>query len=348
MMRTAITASGHAMSPAFVVRLPGRERTRRPGRLLRHRTASALVARRSLLVLACAAIGLPAPARAMCDVIPSRVQEFRGAVGSVNRPYAIPNDDGEEILVRVRPGVCDTHSAGFVALPGGVDPEDDYFVTVLFEPPRNAPRNAVVIGSAANRSLCAARVAEAMPLPSGVVATCAEVVPERSDLSIRRECVGGSSSGKRCTDASECPGEGAACQPALLRFRFPDTDALLSDPADPATRYDDRTLTGPTTIAVTPVSAPLPFGLAAARCADTPGLVACVDELYARDGTCATGPDHVDPIFGRFTALPPANDYQALCETPNTPCTGRQDEVRFTVDAAGNALIPMEYRGVLI
>jgi hypothetical protein len=89
----------------------------------------------------------------MCDVIPGVVQEFRGAVGTLNRPYAIPNDDGEEILVRVRPGVCDPGSPGFVDLPGGVEPEDDYFVTVLFEPPGAVPRNAVVIESARNRTL---------------------------------------------------------------------------------------------------------------------------------------------------------------------------------------------------
>ncbi len=101
---------------------------------------------------------------------------------------------------------------------------------------------------------------------------------------------------------------------------------------------------------MTAVSDPLPLGLATARCADTPGLLACIDELYARDGTCETGPEHVDPTFGHFTALPPPNDYQALCTTatPGSPCTGLQGEARFTVDAAGNALIPMDYRGVLI
>ena len=100
--------------------------------------------------------------------------------------------------------------------------------------------------------------------------------------------------------------------------------------------------------AVTPVTAELPFGLASARCADTSGLVACVDELYAQDGTCETGPAHIDPIFGHLTALPPANDFQALCSTEQTECTGAASELRFTVDAAGNALVPMDWRGVLL
>src|SRR5262245_22863559 len=184
------------MSSGLLVHARGLGRTRRPRRSFRHRTATALVARATLAALAGAAIGAPSPARAMCDVIPSRVQEFRGAVGSVNRPYAIPNDDGEEILVRVRPGVCDGGSPGFVDLAGGADPADDYFVTVLFEPPRGGPRNAVVLGT--DQSLCAERVKEARPLPSGVVATCIRAIPQH-DLSIRRECVGGSNSGKRCT-----------------------------------------------------------------------------------------------------------------------------------------------------
>ena len=65
-----------------------------------------------------------------------------------------------------------------------------------------------------------------------------------------------------------------------------------------------------------------------------------MDELYARDGTCETGIDHVDPLFGHFTALPPANNYQALCTTtdPGAPCEPlppKDRELRFTVDAAG-------------
>src|SRR6185295_1434452 len=79
-----------------------------------------------------------------------------------------------------------------------------------------------------------------------------------------------------------------------------------------------------------------------------PGLVACVDELFARDGTCRTSVDSIDPTFGHFTALPPPNDYQALCTSPQSPCTGVATEVRLTVDRAGNLLFPMDWRGVLV
>jgi cysteine-rich repeat protein len=345
--------------------------TRTPRRSPRERRPRAwrAVAAVPFAALFAAALLAPAPARAMCDVIPGVTQEFRGALGSLNRPYAIPNDDGEEILVRLRP-VCEPESRGFADLPGGLAREDDYFATVLFEPPLGGPRNAVVVGTAANRALCEGLAAAAGALPGGGAVTCVSrpfaglcsggandgglceseaqcpqgsclAPPGSPDLAIRDECVGGPRAGEPCLASAEC-GEGGSCLPFRLRLRFPDTDALVGTPDD------DRTLTGPATIAVTPVTEPLPLGLAAARCADTPGLTACIDELYARDGTCETTAAHVDPTFGHFTALPPPNDYQALCETPNTPCTGLQDEVRFTVDAAGNALVPMEYRGVLI
>jgi cysteine-rich repeat protein len=281
----------------------------------------------------------------MCDVIPGVTQEFRSALGSVNRPFAIPNDDGEEILVRLRP-VCEPETTGFANLPGGDVLEDDYLVTVLFEPPGAGARNAVVLGTHANRPRCQALARQAGALPGGGRVCCAgepNCVPAVGPLSIERECVGGSRAGQACSDPGSC-GDGGACLPFRLRFRFPDTDALVGTPDD------DRTLTGPATIAVTAASEPLPLALATARCADTSGLVACVDELYARDGTCETAAEHIDATFGHFTALPPPNDYQALCttETPGSPCRGLASEARFTVDAAGNALVPMDYRGVLI
>jgi len=325
------------------------------------------------LVVALLALLAPQQSAANCNVIPGATSEFRGAVGTVSRPFAIPGDEGEEIAIRVRPGVCDPSSSGFGDrgnAPGG---EDDYFVSVLFEPPGAAPHHAVVLGTASNLATCQARIASAPALANGGTAECQAVPasglcsgggsacstdsecapgvcvaqPGAPDLSVRSECVGGSASAKRCAQNSDCPG--ATCEPAVLTFRFPDTDTRVG------TGTDDLTLTGPATIVVTPVSDPLPFGLssAALRCADPQrpaSVVACIDELYARDGSCNTDPGEIDPTFGHFTALPPANDYQAMCTTvtQGSPCTGGQGELRFTVDHAGNVLIPMDYRGVLV
>ena len=121
-----------------------------------------------------------------------------------------------------------------------------------------------------------------------------------------------------------------------LDLRFPDTDALVG------AVDDDRTLTGPVAIAVSRAGEPLPCGLATAPCAAQPaGLTACVDALRSIDGTCSGAPHET---FASFTALPPANDFQALCVDPVGVCSGRGDELRFAVDAAGNVLLPMDWR----
>jgi Tol biopolymer transport system component len=123
-----------------------------------------------------------------------------------------------------------------------------------------------------------------------------------------------------------------------LRFRFPDTDPLFQG------ENDDRTFTGPAAIAVSAVNDPLPCALTHEPCAAQSGLIACVDELFAIDGTCDPNPE---PVFPHFTALPLPNHYQALCVEPSPPCTGAAEEVRFTVDTTGNILLPMDWRGVL-
>ena len=117
-------------------------------------------------------LGGPRDALAQCDVIPGTIQAFRGALGSLNRPYAIPNDDGEEIRIRLDPEGCEAGTPGFVDLPGGIAPEDDYAVTIVFEPPRGGPRNAVVVTTASNRLLCEAQLPAPGSLPGGGSAHC--------------------------------------------------------------------------------------------------------------------------------------------------------------------------------
>jgi hypothetical protein len=124
-----------------------------------------------------------------------------------------------------------------------------------------------------------------------------------------------------------------------LRFPFPNTDASFDAP------FDQRTFTGPATIAVTPVGAALPCALATTPCTQHPETLACIDAFYAINGTCDTAPD---PAFPHFTALPPPNDYSALCSDPAPPCTARAPELRFTVDRAGNVLVPMDWTGILL
>ena len=188
-----------------------------------------------------------------------------------------------------------------------LDPAD-HVITVLFTPP-GGPVNVVVLAP-----------------DCGAIGTC------------------GGASSTTCID-SDAPGPVRVAVADVederrLTFRFPDTDGLHLPAAD------DHTFSGPATIAVTTVGSPLPCGLAAQRCVNasgTPGLLACVDDLFEADGTCRPVPHG---IFGHFTALPPPNDYQALCT--GGPCTGTENEIRFTTDAAGNLLVPVDWRGILV
>src|SRR5262245_23852352 len=184
-------------------------------------------------------------------------------------------------------------------------------VTYLFTPPAG-PANAIVLRTDCTGFAAAARACE-LQLPGGT-ATCVTAGPD--DLAVVEV------DGMR-----------------RLRFRLPNT-AVRPGGGDP-----DRTFTGPATIAVTRVEDPLPCELAFEPCADTLGLMACVDDLYLDDGSCGTVPG--DP-FGHFTALPAPNDFGALCSTPDPPCLGTAQQIRFAIDAAGNVLAPVDWSRVLV
>jgi hypothetical protein len=194
-----------------------------------------------------------APARdagAMCNVIPGATTEFRGALGATNRPFASP---GDFVRIRVRPTVCDTGSTGFVDLDGDSVLEDDYVVTVLYEPPQSVARHAVVLAQSCPSQPELDGSAAALGLAAGEV-----------------PCVEDSAAGLDIPNDED------------LSFRFPDTDALVGTPDD------DRTLTGPAKLIVTAATAPLPCGLAVTSCAGASNVVACVDDLFEIDGTCRT------------------------------------------------------------
>ena len=210
------------------------------------------------------------PVHAACNLIPGTAKTFNGILGATNRPFAAP---GESLEVRVRP--CDTTSPGLTATAA------DQVVTVVFTPPAGS-RHAVVLTADAD---CAMRIdpqlaACAAQLTGGGTATCVPAVASGLEI-VDRDGV------------------------RHLRFRFPDTDALLAPDGD------DLTLSGPATIAVSAATAPLPCQLAKATCATAAGLIACVDALFANDGACGTAVP--DTTFPHFTALPPPNDFQADC-----------------------------------
>lgn len=182
-------------------------------------------------------------------------------------------------------------------------------VTLIFTPPGNAPRRVVAFAER-----CATLDTGGCPTDVACIAANSSNDP----VSLER------------------------LDERTVRFRFPDTDALFQ------AVDDDRTLAGPVTIAVTSADEPVPCALATASCTQHEGTRACIDSLYANNGTCNRDPDST---FVHFTALPPPNNYAALCTEPAFPagpCTGTADEIRFTIDTAGNVLLPMDWRGVRV
>ena len=249
----------------------------------------------------------PALVRAACNLIPSATQAFRGTLGATNKPFAAP---GDFVEVSVRPGRCDAASPGLGALPADQD------VTVVFTPPLNGPRRVAFL--TADPAGCAGPAA-------GAKRTQCEAIVGPG----RVACVDGPTAALALVSRNGVP---------HLSFRFPDTDVLLAP-------TDGITASGPATVAVSPAGSPLPCGLATSTCTSQPGLVACVDDVYAGDGTCQP---NLHLTFPHFTALPRPNDYQALCYADSAPCTATADETRVAVDTAGNLLFPVNWTGVLV
>jgi Tol biopolymer transport system component len=259
----------------------------------------------------------PRDAHAGCDNIPSEIEQFRAARGTITAPFAIP---GQSLQIRVRPDVCDAGSPGLGAAPACIA-DEELRVTLLFGAEAGAPVHAVVLarscGDAGDpASLQSAVNAWSSAIGAGGSATC-QSVPE----------------GSLDVDAFDL----GSVQECRLGFRFPTaTTPQLVSP---------ETLTGPTRIVVESIGSPLPTGLVATRCADASlagGTIACIDDLYRLDGSCSTQTTSLDPRFGGFTALPVPNDFAAM-----TAATPARPALRFALDASGNLLAPMDWTGVL-
>lgn len=280
--------------------------THRLDRRGKRRRAPSAGPRWAVVLLALGVAVRPDPAGAGCNLIPSASLTFRGALGATNRPFAAP---GDFVEVGVTPDRCDAASAGLGAVA------DAHIVTLVFTPPAGGQRRVVFLTTEDCAASGAVSKLQACEATAGIGAG-------------NVDCVGGSAAGLAVVERESG---------RRLAFRFPDTDAFFAPDGD------DRTLAGPVTIAVTPASDPLPCALAA--CAGAGGLLACIDDLYAADGTCRSNPD---PVFSHFTALPPPNDYQADCFSETPPCTALAPETRATVDAAGNLLLPVDWQGILV
>lgn len=319
----------------------------------------------TFLAIALGAPLMPRTASATCNVIPSTVTPFRGALGTIDRPFAMPTD---LVTLEVDPATKNNPLAVPLANVDGNSQIDgaDLFVTLLFEPvttfdyPSSAARHVVVLASNCDRieswGRCAGGPKAGLPCESG--ATCGGTIAcELPTKAAQCEQLLAPTDVVSCAEVpitSWLVRLGAEDQSDVVRFPFPDTDSLVG------TAADGRTLAGPATIAVTLATSPLPCALAATpgqseapdtgRCAETGGLVACVDEIYARRGTSSAEPsdDNLHRKFPYFTALPKANDFRAHCRLSDFDgeCLDEPGELRFALDRGGNALFPMDYLGV--
>src|SRR5262249_10798670 len=79
--------------------------------------------------------GIAGPGYGACNIIPAARTSFRGTIGSVDRPFAVP---GDVIPVSLDPS-CDASSLGFDSDVAKLT------VTLIFEPSAAAPHNAVIL-----------------------------------------------------------------------------------------------------------------------------------------------------------------------------------------------------------
>ncbi|MEM7409095.1 MAG: dockerin type I domain-containing protein [Myxococcota bacterium] len=267
------------------------------------------------------------PADASCNFVPGTENTFRASLSSLDRPFAAP---GDPVTLSLDLTGCESSAgAGLIDLGTNVGPDDDYQVVLIFTPP-NGPANALVLQDGpvacagfAGSAQANACQAELPVLGAGDPTATRQAICQAADLVI--------------------PDSGT------LIFPFPDTNALAG-PSAPA----GSTLAGTVKIAIQPrdPAGDLPCELASNRCADTvvgSDLVACVDELYDVNDTCETDPAQIQGTFPSFTALPVYNNYEAMCTPePGSPCDGIRPDARFTIDTAGNLLVPVNWAGVLV
>ena len=172
-------------------------------------------------------------AHAACNLIPSATQTFRGTLGSTNKPFAAP---GDFVEIGVRPAVCDAASPGLAGLAS------DHIVSVIFTPSSGAQRRVVFLTSESCASPASLAKKSACEATAGVGEGNVTCVDSQSALAlVMRNSI------------------------PHLSFRFPDTDRLF------LSQTDDRTLSGPATIAVTRATAPLPCGLVRTPCSSAAG-----------------------------------------------------------------------------
>lgn len=264
---------------------------------------------RLLALLTCLLVGPSRDVHAVCNVIPGVTPAFTSFSGATNRPFASP-------------GTWVDIESGSACRPTQLDADPrNVEVVVVFHGVGDVDPVAVVLSPS-----CADFAQRIEPCgTAGAARTKCRVVSSvetSSNFGVLARTVDGQ---------------------RRLSFRFPDTDDLLGS------SDDDVTLAGPVSILVqragsAPSCAFMTARTPSCESADPDAMLACIDR-FTIEGTCG-GPFHA--TFPTFTALPPANDFSQLCRTPGGTCSGSATSVRLALDADGDLLAPMDWRGVLL
>jgi len=110
---------------------------------------------------------------------------------------------------------------------------------------------------------------------------------------------------------------------------------------------------GPASVVVVPSDSDFPPDLSTKGCAGaTLGTAnVCIDDLFRADiDSCGVTAKESDLTFAAFTVLSTWNDYQELCTDDfgvKPKCKGTADSVWLTLDARGDALLPVEWTNIL-
>jgi len=266
-------------------------------------------------------------ARSACDAIPGAQNEFRGFEGATSSPFATP---GQSFQVRVRPSVCDGASIGLGVAPDACLDTNEVRVTLVYDqnlipntPP--SPRRLVVLATSCPQDGLIEGVWNT-GIP-GLEATC--VVRGGSDLSVFSAQV---PVGNGSDTVDEC----------RLKVRMPRIVAGPGgpEPENPEAPIDPKLgpLTGPVRIVVDQAGGPLPFANASQTCsgfAASGSTIACIDQLFAVDGTCDTGQASQHPNFSHFLTLPDANVFSKV--------VSEGDPIRLALDDKGNVFGPFDW-----
>lgn len=245
-------------------------------------------------------------ANAACNAIPPTSETFRGAVGSVSRPFA-RSGAGATDDVELSP------SCGSPKLGDADDDEpvtaEDVAVSLFFKPPGRAVEHILVLGggSSCEKLRC-----------DGKKPLCLTAGDSR--------LVVNESTGR-------------------VRFRFPNTDSLAAPGGDgrgltgPVAIAVTAASTELPCALQTKRCSDLPSSPSRFFCVDD------LFAKRSGENACKTDRASQSAEFPAFTALPTSNDYQRVCGESDgePPCRDDASAILMAVDVAGNVALPMRW-----